>query len=248
MMSMVIKRDRVVTYHVGPPPIKFHDSLIMWSFEITWQTKNISTIWVSMATKLDRIVTYRDGLLPIKLHNTLITWYWKITRQTKIFLSSLSKSLWPLNLGMVTYHEGLRAIKPHDALIMWSCEILWQTKIIISPLSQSLWPPDLGGWQLTWMGSYPYRHWNPWSRGLSKSHHKLKPSHLHYRNTYGHQTWQNTDLPWATPTHKITWLFGHLVFQDHVTNWNHYIATITVSVGTKLGRMLTYLERLLLIK
>ena len=48
------------------PPIKSHDSLITWSYDITWTTKNTSTIRVPMATKLGRMVTYLDGLLPIK--------------------------------------------------------------------------------------------------------------------------------------------------------------------------------------
>ena len=32
---------------------------------------------------------------------------------------------------------------------------------------------------------------------------KLKALNIHYRNTYGHQTWQKGDLPWEVLTRKI---------------------------------------------
>ena len=35
---------------------------------------------------------------------------------------------------------------------------------------------------------------------------------------YSYQTWQDGDLPWGGPTHKITWLFDHVVLQDNETN------------------------------
>ena len=39
-----------------------------------------------------------------------------------------------------------------------------------------------------------------------------------------------------------------MVLRDHATNYNHYIFTTTVSMATKLGGMVIYLERLLIIK
>ena len=56
-----------------------HDPLIMWSCEITWQTKNISTTRVPMATKLGRTVTNLERLPPIKLFDPLVTWSRGIT-------------------------------------------------------------------------------------------------------------------------------------------------------------------------
>ena len=69
IMSIPTKLCRVVFYHQGLPPIKLHDPLITWSFEITWQTKNHYNfaIRVAMAIKLCRIVTYHDGFLPHKV-------------------------------------------------------------------------------------------------------------------------------------------------------------------------------------
>ena len=81
----------------------------------------------------------------------------------------------------------------------------------------------------------------------SRSCDKLK-THLHYHSIYAHQTWQGGNLPWWAPPHKVIWPFGHVVLYDHVTNQSHYIFTTTVSIATKLGRMVTQLDGLLLIK
>ena len=87
-----------------------------------------------------------------------------------------------------------------------------------------------------------------WSSGFIRSHDKLKPLYLHYQRAYGHQTWQDGNLPWWTPACKVTLPFDHVVLWDHVTNWNHYISITTVPMATKLGRMVTYLDGLLSIK
>ena len=38
--------------------------------------------------------------------------------------------------------------------------------------------------------------------GLSKSCDKLKILFFYYQIVYGHQTWQDFDLPWWNPAHK----------------------------------------------
>ena len=47
----------------------------------------------------------------------------------------------------------------------------------------------------------------------------------------------------VAPTHKVTWSFDHVIFQDLVTNLNLnlYVSTIIVPIATKHGRMVTYL-------
>ena len=75
------------------------------------------------------------------------------------------------------------------------------------------------------MGSCPWIHMTFWSRGLVRSRDKLKPLYLHYHSTYGHQTWQDGNLPWWAPAYKVTWFFDHVVFWDIVTNWKPYIST-----------------------
>ena len=44
------------------------------------------------------------------------------------------------------------------------------------------------------------------SRGLARSHDKLKPLYLHYHNAYDHKTWHGGELPRVASTHKATWL------------------------------------------
>ena len=80
-MSMATKLGRVVvTYDEGLPPIKSHAPLVMWSYEITGQTKTIiSTTTVPVATKCGWVVTYLEGLQIIKSFSVLIKWSCKVT-------------------------------------------------------------------------------------------------------------------------------------------------------------------------
>ena len=48
---------------------------------------------------------------------------------------------------------------------------------------------------------------------------KLKPLYLNHHNSNDNQTRQGGDLPWGTPTQKVTWLFNRIFFWVHVTNW-----------------------------
>ena len=86
-----------------------------------------------------------------------------------------------------------------------------------------------------------------WSRHLSRSRDKLKPLYLHKNYAYGHQTWQDGDLPWRVPTHKVTWLFDHVVLRDHLASSNYYISTTAVPMATRLCRIVRYFEVLLTI-
>ena len=52
-----------------------------------------------------------------------------------------------------------------------------------------------------------------------------------------------TNLEWLT--HNITLPFGHMVLQNHVTNWKRCISTTTLPMASKPDRMVTNLERLI---
>ena len=43
-----------------------------------------------------------------------------------------------------------------------------------------------------------------------------KALHLYYQSAYDYQTWEDDNLPWWAPTHKVTLLFDHVILQDHV--------------------------------
>ena len=47
---------------------------------------------------------------------------------------------------------------------------------------------------------------------------------------------------------KFTWSFGHMVLQDHVTNWNYYVSPTKDPVAIKLEGMVAYFGQLLPIK
>ena len=46
----------------------------------------------------------------------------------------------------------------------------------------------------------------------------ISSRNYHYHSGYGYQAWQDGELPWQAPTHKVTQPFGHMVLQDHVKN------------------------------
>ena len=54
-------------------------------------------------------------------------------------------------------------------------------------------------------------------------------------------------LPSGTLTHKVTWLFDHMVLRICVINQKHFTSTIRVAISINICSMLTYLDALLLI-
>ena len=77
-----------------------------------------------------------------------------------------------------------------------------------------------------------------WSRGLARSHDKLK-IHFHYLRACGYQTWQGSNLR-SWPINSS----GTLITWSYKITWQtrYYISTVTVPMAAKLGRMLTYLH------
>ena len=60
-----------------------------------------------------------------------------------------------------------------------------------------------------------------------RSYYKVKPSCLYYQSGYGHQAWQDGNLPWQAPTHKplykieyplITWPC-EITWQTRTITW-----------------------------
>ena len=100
----------------------------------------------------------------------------------------------------------------------WSCKVSWQSKTIISPLPQLLWLPNLADWWFTLRSSYQFIDMTFYSRGLVKSHDKLKTLYFRYHNIYYQQIWQGVDKPWGALIQKVTWSFNHVVLWGHGTN------------------------------
>ena len=111
------------------------------------------------------------------------------------------------------------------------------------------------------------------SRGLARSRDKLKILYFHYYIAYCQQTWQDDELPWGPPNHKVTWPFDCEVFQiwqggnlpwgapaysvtwslnhvallGHVTSSILYTSTYARTVAIKHGKVMTHNEGLPLI-
>lgn len=81
------------------------------------------------------------------------------------------------------------------------------------------------------MGYYPYNHKTLWLCGFATSCGKIKSSHLDYHSVHGHQTWEDDEIPWRYPYHKLIQTFDHVVLHSHVTNENHYISTYECVYG-----------------
>ena len=88
------------------------------------------------------------------------------------------------------------------------------------------------------MDSYLLSHdpLNTWSCEI-KWQTKTTVSPL-YRG-YGHQIWQDGNLPWWAPGYKFMWPY------DHMTK---IISPLPLPMATKLGRMVVYFDELLPIK
>ena len=51
----------------------------------------------------------------------------------------------------------------------------------------------------------------------TKLHDKLK-TYLHYQSGYSHKTWENGNILFGVPVHKVTLRFDHMVLLDHMKN------------------------------
>ena len=83
---------------------------------------------------------------------------------------------------------------------------------------------------------------------ITRSRDKLKKLYIHCNIVYGYQTWQGGDTQWNTSFHTVTRPFDYAVLQDHVEYQICYIATTTMPMITKRGKVVTYYDRLPSIK
>ena len=154
-MPINTKLGRLVTNLELLLPIMLLYPLVTWLWEITWQSKNISTATEPKGTKIDGLVTNLKWLVPI-IYST--PWSHglgiSLDKQKELYLC-YHKAL-ATKLGRrVNNFEQLLPIMFLYPLVTWSCDITWYTKGIISPLTQCLWPPNLALWLLTLRDFFP---------------------------------------------------------------------------------------------
>ena len=80
-----------------------------------------------------------------------------------------------------------------------------------------------------------------------RSRAKLNKLYLHFHYTNAKQKCDGDDdgdLLWEISIHKFKWSFNYEVSWDRVTNWKSYISFSRRPMGTKLGKIMTYREKL----
>ena len=156
------------------------------SCEITWQN-NISI------AKVSRMLTFLDGLIPIMSYDTLFTWFCDITWDTLI--TWFCEITWYIitmisSLPQYLYHQTWQ-----DGDLPWGapfCKVTWPNdhmdfqghvinKSQYVSLTSILITTKLGRVVTYLEGFLPIK-----SRGLTRSHDRLKPLYLHYHNAYAH--------------------------------------------------------------
>ena len=197
---MVSKLGSLASYREGDPPIKSHNSLVLWSCKIIWRTKNIFTTRVSMAIKRGRMVTYCDGLPLLKSYNPSIS-----QKRFGYKLKHISTYTVAMATKMTGWWLSLRRST-------WSCKIVLQTEAIISPLPQCLWPPNMAGYFLTLTGSLQESHMALKFCGHVRSHDKLKtsPWSLSMANILGKGVRHNELPPIKSLSVNRIFLWGHV--------------------------------------
>ena len=76
---------------------------------------------------------------------------------------------------------------------------------------------------------------------ITWSRDKCKTLYLHFCNIYGHQIWQSGNL-WLEGTHLQSYVTFWLCGQAQMKKT--YIWTSTIPMGTKLGRVVTYGQKI----
>ena len=87
---------------------------------------------------------------------------------------------------------------PRSDLLIWHATCLYMT--------------DLNENMCNLVISYLWSHMILESFGFARSRDKPKPLYLYCHIAYGHQTWQDGNLPWCDFTHDVAGLFDHLGF------------------------------------
>ena len=83
-----------------------------------------------------------------------------------------------------------------------------------------------------------------WLRGHVRNSKYL---YLHFRNTYGHQTWQGGNLPSEEPTYLVRWPFDDMVtWQIFILKFS--IFSFAIRMAARLGRAATCSGRTLPLK
>ena len=192
------KLDSVLNYLEGLLSIKSHDLLILWSWEIMWQTCSLFLDHHNSNDNQTWQGSLSSGAPTIESDDPLILWSCEIpwTVNWRHFIPTTT----------IPMTEKLRkgdelswvapAIRVQGTLITWSCQTTWQTKSIIPPVPRCLWPQNLTGWRTTMRISHSQSHIILQSHALLKSSDQINALHLHLNCIYSRQTWPGSNSWW----------------------------------------------------
>ena len=139
---------QVLTYHKGVLLIKSYDPLIMWSCQITRQTKTIISpqphcIWSQ---------NVGGWWLPLmNSHNPLNMW--GHVTNSELFISAITMSVVTKLVRVVTNCEELPLINSHDLSMRWSFEATRQIEWITFSFVEDPGTPNQASCWLTMGGS-----------------------------------------------------------------------------------------------
>ena len=169
-----------------------------------------------MTTKLGRDVTYH------KSHDPSIMLPCEVTCQIKLNLHYYNvyghKTCQDLPGSYVTSEVSKNNVTlPYNYFdhVVLSDHVKY--KISYVSAAKTLWPLHLVRWWLSMRSSLPQCYTVLGTRGSLRPRDNWK-HYLHYRNAFGHHTWQDCYIHWRASLHKVKKPFDELVLQGHVTN------------------------------
>ena len=183
-----------------------------------------------MITKVGRIVTYLQWHLPMKSRDHIITWFCEITWKTKIIMHPLPQCL-TIKSGRVGY-----TVKSHGPLITWSCKVMWNIYLYYHNAMAT---------RLGEVVTYYEKHLslksnnpsNTWSREVMWNHF-ISTTFESVASKPGGVVTYNKEF--SSKKSQDLW---HVVLKDQVTHQIRCISTITMTMTTELGRVVTYNEK-----
>ena len=208
-------------------------------------------------------MSYIDWLPPIKILNPLVTWSYRIMWQTKTMISPLQQCLWLLKLASCLA-AVIASIPFYFNFILFNfipCsrrvgDSRWWGSLTVVPAGNKA--KRLSSVNHTTKAIHHHHHHHH-HHHYHHCIHKVMPTYILINVQYlqnivfsfeigsnGQNISRLLPLDKKIPPSKISCFLLPInaiwkALFDHVTNQNHDISTTTVSLATKLGKLMTYL-------
>ena len=174
-----------------------------------------------MTTKLSRVITCSGRILPSKSRE------WSRDKSKKPISAFLQYH------GHETWQGGNLQLEDTTYLVRWHFDnvVTWQIQKIYIRSSAIPMATKLGMEVTCGEGTPPSKTCEPVISGHVTNSKNL---YLHFCNTYGHQIWQDGNLPSEDPTYLVRWNFDNVVTRQILKN---YVCSSAILMTTKFGRV-----------